>query len=540
MSVGRPDEEGATSGPGSNLPKSTSTLALPILSLVLALTFFDNTIVTTVLAPVQSALHASVNQLQWVVNGYALTFASLMLVFGALGDQFGRRRIMLGGVATFCAGSIVAACAPSIDALIAGRVVMGIGAAASEPGTLSMIRHIYTDRRERAEALGVWSAVSGLGLALGPVIGGVLVGIWSWRAVFWFNVIFGMVALIAAALVLPENSNPVRAPIDLPGFMLGALTLASAAFATILGESAGYATWWIIGLYALAVIAGVCFVLVELRARNPMLDLSYFRRAPFAGSNFVAFTTYFATFSIFFFVALYLQVVGSNSPYATARDFLPMAVAMVIASIFTGHWVARSGPRVPMTVGCILTAGGILATNAVISPTVGFTPLGWTLLIAGAGIGIAMVPVTSTSLSTVPAEHSGMASSMTNTSRELGAVAGVAILGSLVNGQLTTNLLHRLTAIGIPKSFQSEVITAVTTGSFSTQAKNFVGGKAIEAIVNKVVSAAYGAFGHGLDISLTAAGSLMVLSAIVAFTTTRSVGATAATDALDELHDLDT
>ena len=174
-----------------------------------------------------------------------------------------------------------------------------------------------------------------------------------------------------------------------------------------------------------------------------------------------------------------------------------------------------------------------------ISPSVGFSPLGWTLLVAGAGIGIAMVPVTSTTLSTVPPEHSGMAASMTNTSRELGAVAGVAILGSLVNGQLTTNLLHRLTAIGIPKSFQSEVITAVTTGTFSTQAKNFVGGKAIEAIVNKVVSAAYGAFGHGLDISLTAAGSLMVLSAIVAFTTTRSVGATAATDTLDELHDLD-
>jgi predicted MFS family arabinose efflux permease len=275
-------------------------------------------------------------------------------------------------------------------------------------------------------------------------------------------------------------------------------------------------------LYVLAVVSGICFVLVERRSRNPMLDVSYFKRAPFAGSNLVAFATYFGTFSIFFFVALYLQIVGNKSAYQTAIDFLPMAVCMVLASLFTGHWVARSGPRVPMTVGCLLTAAGILATDAVITPTVGFFPIGLTLLVAGAGIGIAMVPVTSSTLSIVPPEHSGMAASMTNTSRELGAVAGVAILGSVVNGQLTTNLVHRLTAIGIPKSFQSEVITAVTTGSFSNEAKQFGGGKAIQAIVAKVVSAAYGAFGNGLDIALSAAGAMMLLSAVVAVVTIRS------------------
>jgi len=520
--AGQPHSDRLTPVAVAGLRTSTSGLALPVLSLVLALTFFDNTIVTTVLAPVQMSLHTSVSQLQWVVNGYALTFASLMLVFGALGDQFGRKRIMLGGVATFCIGSVVAALAPSANVLITGRVIMGVGAAASEPGTLSMIRHVYTDQRQRAEALGVWTAVSGLGLALGPVIGGVLVGFWSWRAVFWFNVVFGIVALVTGAAVLPENSNAVRARIDIPGFALGALTVASAAFATIVGESAGYATWWIVAMYSLAVVAGICFVLVERRAVNPMLDVSYFKRAPFAGSNFVAFATYFATFSIFFFVALYLQVVGERSPYATALDFVPMAAGMVLASIFTGHWVATTGPRLPMTVGCVLTAIGILATNAVISPTSGFWPLSGTLLVAGAGIGIAMVPVTSSTLSIVPADHSGMAASMTNTSRELGAVAGVAILGSLVNGQLTTNLVHRLTAIGIPKSFQSEVITAVTTGSFSEQAKQFGGSAAIQEIIKKVVNAAYGAFGNGLDIALTAAGILMVVGTVVALTTTGS------------------
>src|SRR5579863_9902414 len=164
------------------------SLALATLLFVLFLTFLDNTIVTVVLAQVQSDLHASVSQLQWVVNGYALTFAALMLSFGTVGDVFGRKKIMLTGVAVFCLGSVIAAVAPTTDVLIAGRVVMGIGAAASEPGTLSMIRQLYPDRAQRARSLGIWAAVSSLGLALGPLIGGLLVFGWSWRAIFWFNV----------------------------------------------------------------------------------------------------------------------------------------------------------------------------------------------------------------------------------------------------------------------------------------------------------------------------------------------------------------
>src|ERR1700689_3250575 len=161
--------------------------ALATLLVVLFLTFLDNTIVTVVLANVQSDLHASVSQLQWVVNGYALTFAGLMLSFGTIGDLFGRKKVMLTGVAVFCAGSVIAAVAPDTRILIAGRVVMGIGAAASEPGTLSMIRHLYPDKAARARSLGFWAAVSSLGLALGPLIGSLLVFGWSWRAIFWAN-----------------------------------------------------------------------------------------------------------------------------------------------------------------------------------------------------------------------------------------------------------------------------------------------------------------------------------------------------------------
>jgi EmrB/QacA subfamily drug resistance transporter len=493
---------------------------MAVLCFVLFLTFLDNTIISATLSNVQSDLHAGVSQLQWVVSGYALAFASLMLMCGTLGDLYGRKKMMLIGVVVFCAGSVIAAVAADTATLIAGRVVMGIGAAASEPGTLSMIRHLYPERKARARALGIWAAVSGLALALGPVIGGVLVGLWSWHAVFWFNLIFGALAFVAAAIVLPENADPVRARLDLPGFVLGALALGSATFATISGETAGYRAEWILALYGFAVLTLVAFVLVERRAQNPVLDVKLFRRPAFTGANTVAFTTYFGIFSIFFFVALYLEVVGSQSPYGLALDFLPLTAGMVIASLLTGRWVAAWGAKIPMAVGCVIAGAGILLTDLNITPRAGLAQVGWTLAIAGIGFGIAIVPVTSSALSSVPSEHSGMAASATNTSRELGAVAGVAILGSIVNGQLTVNLIKRLTAIGIPHSYQSQVIAAVTTGSVGSQAKNAAHGNAsIQAIINKVVTAAYGAFSHGLDLSLLAAGSLMLLSAILALFT---------------------
>src|ERR1700691_1419843 len=184
------------------------TAALAALMMVLFLTFLDNTVVSVALGSVQSELHAGVTFLQWVVSAYALTFAGAMLAFGMVGDEFGRKRVMLTGVGIFCAGSVLAALAPNIGLVIAARAVMGFGAAASEPGTLSMLRHLYTEERVRTRAIGVWAAVSGLALALGPVIGGALVGAWNWRAIFWFNLAFGLAALVAGLIVLPENSDP--------------------------------------------------------------------------------------------------------------------------------------------------------------------------------------------------------------------------------------------------------------------------------------------------------------------------------------------
>ena len=399
---------------------------------------------------------------------------------------------------------------------------MGIGAAASEPGTLSIIRHVYPDRETRADALGVWAAVSGLALALGPVIAGALVGFSSWRAIFWFNLGFGAVAFVLAAVFVPESADRQGRRIDYAGFLFGAAFLACLSFGVIQGEEWGYTAPSIVALFLVCALSGLAFLVTELRVKSPMLDLSLFRSPPFAGSNFVAFVAYFGTFSIFFFTALYLQVVVNVSAYQAAIDFLPMAAGLILVSALTGPLVARVGPRGPMTVGCLLAGGGILLASALLGPHVTFATLGWVLPIAGIGLGMLLVPVTSVPLTVVPPERSGMAASATNTSREMGAVFGVAILGSIVNAKLTGDLAARLKAIGIPPNFQSLVIHAVQTGGTNGGAAGSAEhskNAAIARIATKVVNAAYDAFGSGLHEALVLSGCLILAGAVVAATT---------------------
>ena len=259
--------------------------------------------------------------LQWVVGAYALTFASIMLACGMIGDELGRKKVMLAGAGVFCAGSVLCALAPNVQTLIAGRAVMGLGAAASEPGTLSMLRHLYPDAKARSRAIGVWAGTSGFALAAGPVVGGVLIGVWNWRGIFWFNLAFGLAALIVAAIILPESADPTAARVDTAGTLLGAGTLATFVFAIIDAESAGFGS------------ADVIILLVRERGRcsrpssggsagaaDPLLDLRFLRVPQFTTANIVAFCTYFATFAIFFFTALYLvEVVNASGLPAGAR-----------------------------------------------------------------------------------------------------------------------------------------------------------------------------------------------------------------------------
>jgi EmrB/QacA subfamily drug resistance transporter len=489
--------------------------ALAAVCAILFLTFLDNTIVSVALADIQTSLGSSVTGLQWIVDGYMLAFAALMLTGGTLGDLLGRKKVMLAGVAVFCAGSIVAALATDTSVLIAGRIVMGVGAAASEPGTLSLIRHIYPEREERAVALGVWAAVSGLALALGPVIGGVLVAGAGWQWIFWFGMGLGAVAFAVAAVTLTESRDPEGRKLDVPGLAAGAAAIMAATFAVIEGENRGYGTWWIALLFAAAALLTVGFVLVERRAPDPVLKLEFLRNPTFAAANSVAFATNLSVFSVFFFTALYLQLISSFSGFQIAAAFSSLAVAMIVAGPLAGRWTARVGSREPMVVGCVLAGVGLLLVDWKLTATTSVAALTWPLAIAGLGFGIALVTMTQAVLTLVPPGQSGMAASTVNTSRELGGVFGVAVLGAVVNAQLTTGLNEKLVKLHIGKLYRDLVIKIVTTGG-STNPADYGIAKGHGKIVATVLLAAEGSAGHGVHLALEIAGGIVLAAAVVA------------------------
>jgi len=512
-----------SAGTGAAVPQRGLPIALAALCTLLFLTFLDNTIVSVGLGSVQSDLHAGVLALQWVVGAYALTFASAMLAFGMVGDEFGRKKVMLVGAGVFCAGSVLCALAPNAGVLIAGRAVMGLGAAASEPGTLSMLRHLYQDERSRNKAVGVWAAVSGLALAVGPVVGGALVGIWNWRAIFWFNLLFGMAALAVAAIVLPENADPEAHRVDVPGALLGAAALAALIFAVMTGEHAGFAAPAVLVLFCGSAVAGSAFLWWEHRAAHPLLDLRFLRIARFGMANAVAFCTYFATFAIFFFTALFLDEVAGYSGFRIALTFLPMMVLMIGSSLLAGIWESVTGLRGLISAGCLTFGAGLLLTNVALSPHPAYLPLAGALAVTGIGIGATVVPITSSVLGSLPPERSGMAASAANTSREIGAVTGVAILGALVNAQLHADLTGKLTHLGIPARFQSIVINAIETGGVPPSGQSTsAGGAANAKIVQEVIQAAYHAFEAGLHAALYMSAGLVIGAGILTLITLRS------------------
>jgi EmrB/QacA subfamily drug resistance transporter len=483
--------------------------ATAVLLAVLFLTFLDTTIVSVTLGDVQRDLGAGVIALQWAVNAYALVFASLMLLAGSLGDRYGRRRCMYYGLLFFGVGSVISALAPGPGWLITGRAVMGLGAAATEPGTLSILRQLYPEARQRARALGAWSAVSGLSLAVGPVVGGLLVGVAGWRAVFWFNL--ACVLLLTVALrSVPETRDPAAGPADLAGFVLGSGALAALVFAVIAGENHGYRTWWVVTLFAVGLVLLPVFRQAERRAAAPMVALALVRRPVVAAALAVAFAVYFGIFALFFFTALYLDAVVGYSGWRLAGAFAPLAATLILASLATGRWVARRGPRTPMVVGCVVCAAGMLLTRAVLDAHPAFPALAGSLAVAGVGIGTAVVPVTAAVLGEIPARHSGMAASATNTARQLGAVFGIAALGALVNASLTGQLSARLARYG--SGLQNLVIAAVENGRGSKG----IDLQHVPPYLQPLVDAAGSAFLTGLRASLIVSAVAVTAAALFA------------------------
>lgn len=493
-----------------NSPVRSRPLALATLLGILFLTFLDTTIVTVILGEIQFELGAGVIPLQWVVNGYALPFAALMLLAGSLGDRFGRKYVMIAGIVVFVAGSLLSALAATTGALIAGRAVMGIGAAASEPGTLSVLRHLYPDSKQRARAIGAWAATSGVGLALGPVIGGLLASLHDWRMVFWFNVALGVLLLVAALRWVPRSRDQQAGAVDVGGFIVGALALGSLVFAAMFGEQYGYTTPWVLALFVIGVVAALALIAIERRAANPMISGPLLGRRGVADALFGAFAIYFGIFSIFFFTALYLDLVEGYSGLKLAALFGPMAAAIVVGSLTAGRWVGKVGTATPIVAGSLISAAGIIATRYVLTASPVFTQLIAALILAGVGFGMAVVPVTAAVLGRVPAAHSGMAAGATNTARQLGAVIGVTVLGALVSSTITRGFGADMDAAGIPDTIKEPILTGFQFGGERAKGIDFANPDAFSA---PLINSAASAFRDGIYIALWVSAALIVASA---------------------------
>jgi MFS family permease len=431
---------------------------------VLALTMADNTMVGVAVPNIRDDFRAGVTSLEWVVAGYIVAFAGLLFTGGMLGDRYGRKKALLLGVAVFAVGAVVAATAPNEQVLVAGRVIQGLGAACSEPGTLSLVRQLHPDPRRRARALGGWAAASGVALAAGPVAAGLLIAAGGWRAVFWGEFAAAAVAGTIGALLLVDSRDPAPGR-DITGQVCAAVALASLVFALIDGQDHGFTSPPVAVAWVLSAVAAVGFVLAERGKHDAVFDLALLRDPMAASGLLAAATSTFALFSVLLLVSLDLQVVGGYSGLATAAVFTPMTLVMVAGGLVGGRWVVARGARTTLVTGLLLAAAALAALDASLGRPVNAVSLAGFLTLMGAGLGLVVAPMVATVLGRVRPARSGMGAAAVTAAREVGGVVGVSVLGAILYAQLFSGLTRRLTDLGIPVGYRSIVIDAVRKGT---------------------------------------------------------------------------
>ena len=403
----------------------------------------DATIVNLALPAIQADLSASVTSLQWTIDAYTLTLASLLMLAGSTADRVGRKRVFRIGLVLFGLGSLLCSLAPSAGALVGFRVVQALGGAMLNPVAMSIIANVFTDPRERARAIGVWGSVVGLSMALGPVIGGALVDAVGWRSVFWVNVPVVAAAVVLTTRFVPESRAPRPRRLDPVGQLLMALLLGGATFAIIEGPAQGWTSPGVLACTAVALTALVALLPWERSRREPLLDPRFFRSVPFAGATVIAVCA-FASLAGFLFVnALYLQTARGYSPLHAGLLTLPMAAMAAALPTVAGRLVATRGARIPLVVGGV----GIVLSGVVLLWLRTDSPL-WVPITAyvlfGIAFGMVNPPITNTAVSGMPAAQAGVASAVASTSRQVGTALGVAVIGSAVTasvvGPLPTGL----------------------------------------------------------------------------------------------------
>jgi EmrB/QacA subfamily drug resistance transporter len=405
-------------------------LILVICSMSLLIVGLDATIVNIALPAIHESFPSTLSGLQWTIDAYTLVVASLLMLFGSTADRLGRRRVFQTGLGLFSLGSLLCALAPSLELLVAFRVVQALGGAMLNPVALSIVRNVFEDARERAQAIGVWGAMFGISMALGPVLGGFLVTAISWRAIFLVNLPIGLAVVALTARFVPESRAPHPRRIDPVGQVLVFTALAALTYAIIEGGRVGFGAPEIIALLALSGACFVALVLYELRRHEPLLEVRFFTSAPFAGASAIAVSLFAATGGFLFMSTLYLQDVRDLSPLHAGLYLLPMAVMMVVFAPISGRLVGRFGAGPSMvTGGLAVLASGLLLTSLAPDTAVGYLFVAYALF--GLGSGLVNPPITNTAVSGMPPAQAGVAGAVASTSRQVGVTLGVAVLGAV-------------------------------------------------------------------------------------------------------------
>ena len=446
---------------------------LASVAFALFMIMLDNTVVNVALPSIRRDLGISLSSLEWVVSGYALSFAVLMLTGGKLADMFGRRRIFVIGLLVFALASLACGLATGAAFLIVARVVQGVGAAFMLPATLSIITATFPPK-ERGTALGIWAGVSAVALAIGPLVGGLIAEHIGWNWIFYINVPVGLLGVVAALLVIRESKDTSHEQrLDAPGLITSGLAFFAVVFALIESSRYGWGSAAIIGLFALAVVAIGMFVVVESRQRLPMFDLGLFRNGTLVGANIVALLVTLAMFGVFFFISLYMQNVRGYSAVEAGATFLPMTLLIIVLAPVAGRFSDRLGSRGLMSGGMTLT-GVSLLLFARLEPHSSFWVIFPALLVGGAGMALVMTPMTAAAMSAVPIDKAGVGSGMLNTFRQVGGALGIATMGAILSNRQTAQLhagatrveafmsgLHEALYVGAAVAFGAALVAAV-------------------------------------------------------------------------------
>jgi EmrB/QacA subfamily drug resistance transporter len=405
----------------------------------------DNTVVNVALPSIQRDLDADLSELEWIVTGYALTFASLMLVGGKVADAYGRRLIFVVGILVFTVASLLCGLATSSEMLIGARVLQGAGAALMNPATLSIIAATFPPR-QRGTAIGIWAGVSALALAIGPLVGGLITEHIHWSWIFFVNIPVGVLGIAASFVFIDESRDETHASLDLPGLTTSAVGLFALTYGLIEANTYGWASARIVGVFVLSAVSLVSFVVIERRRREPMLPLELFRSGTYTGANLVVLLVALAMFGVFFFVSLYMQNVLGYSAVETGAAFLPMTILIILVAPVAGRSSDRFGSRGLMTVGMLLVALQLVMFSR-LSADASFWNLLPAFLVGGVGMAMTMTPSAAAATRSVPVDKAGVGAAVLNSARQVGGTMGIAVMGAIMaaeaGGELSVDAFMR-------------------------------------------------------------------------------------------------